>query len=71
MKNVSCEYDRMNSSNSTLQTAWYIYISFIIQVRYIWCFENKTYDVVVNTQQLHIFYGRSFARVLYFILTPS
>ena len=41
MKNVSCEYDRLNEWNSTLQAAWYIrhvrwacllYISFIM-----WC----------------------------------
>ena len=30
-------------------------------------FVNKTYDMVVDTQ-FHHFYGRSFARVLYFIL---
>ena len=24
LKNVSCEYDRLNSRNSTLQAAWYI-----------------------------------------------
>ena len=43
--NVSCEYDRLNGSNSTLQAAWYIrhvrwacffYISFII-----WYFWTK------------------------------
>ena len=27
MKNVSCEYDRLNGINSTLQAAWYIYIA--------------------------------------------
>ena len=44
-KNVSCEYDRLNCWNSTLQAAWYIkhvrrtclfYISFII-----WCLWTK------------------------------
>ena len=31
VKNVSCEYDRVNGSNSTLQAAWYIR-----HVRIIW-----------------------------------
>ena len=35
MKNVSCEYDRLNVRNSTLQAAWYIR-----HVRY--CFYIKT-----------------------------
>ena len=39
LKNISCEYDRLNGCNSTLQAAWYIrhvhwtcsfYVSFII-----------------------------------------
>ena len=45
LKNVSCEYDRLNGWNSTLQAAWYIrhvrwtclfYVSFIT-----WCFILK------------------------------
>ena len=31
LKNVSCEYDRLNGLNSTLQAAWYIR-----HVRIIW-----------------------------------
>ena len=38
MKNVSCEYDRLNGLNSTLQAAWYIYISCMIPV---WCLSLK------------------------------
>ena len=26
LENVSCEYDRLNDFNSTLQAAWYIYV---------------------------------------------
>ena len=49
LKNVSCEYDRLNGWNSTLQAAWYIrhvrwtclfYISFII-LQYGFCELNR------------------------------
>ena len=33
-------------------------------------FVNYTYDMVINTQ-LHKFYGKSFAPVLYFILDAA
>ena len=36
LKNVSCEYDRLNGWNSTLQAAWYI-----IHVRIIWFLWTK------------------------------
>ena len=35
LKNVSCEYDRVNGSNSTLQAAWYIG-----HVRIIWLWNS-------------------------------
>ena len=50
LKNVSCEYDRLNGWNTTLQAAWYIrnvrwtclfYISFII-----WCWFSTTHVFV-------------------------
>ena len=61
MKNVSCEYDRLNSSNSTLQAAWNIrhvrwtclfyIISFILlRTRYGFCELNLRCDYSTNTQ---------------------
>ena len=65
LENVSCEHDRLNGWNSTLQAAWYIrhvrwtclfYISFTI-----WFCEQKP---IINTQ---FHQKKSFARVLHFI----
>ena len=59
-KNVSCEYDRLNGWNSTLQAAWYIR-----HVRIVCFLVNYTYDMIINTQVIH---KTSSARVLCFIL---
>ena len=34
LKNVRCEYDRLNGRHSTLQAAWYIHVSIYDNV---WC----------------------------------
>ena len=40
LKNVSCEYDRLNSWNSTLQAAWYIYV-FYEKLKNVSCEYNR------------------------------
>ena len=66
LENVSCEYDRLNGWNSTLQAAWYIrhvrwtclfYISFIILVWFLWT--KPTIWLLILS-----FTKKSFARVL-------
>ena len=45
LNNVSCEYDRLNGGNSTLEAAWYVHEFFIydilVSVKY-------THDMVAN-----------------------
>ena len=54
LKNVSCEYDRLNGWNSTLQAAWYyVYQTrsldvLILYFIYIIVFVNLTYDIITT-----------------------
>ena len=64
LKNVSCEYGRLNGWNSTSQAAWYIR-----HVRIIWFLWNKrTIRVIMQCSVLHKI---SFARVLCFIFVKD
>ena len=40
LKNVSCEYDRLNGSNSTLQAAWYI--RHVRIICFLWTINKRT-----------------------------
>ena len=64
LKNVSCEYDRLNGWNSTLQAAWYIrhvrstcllYISFIIWFLWARTFVETTGSAPVEPFPMLIF----------------
>ena len=56
LKNVSCEYDRVNGWNSTLHAAWCIR-----HVRIIWFLWTKRTIWIINTQ----FYTKYRSRVFY------
>ena len=73
LKNSSCSHDGMNGWNSTLRAAWYIRkvrwaclfcVSFIVW----WLWTKYTIRQVAVDTQFHNFYGRSFARVLFFLV---
>ena len=52
VKNVRCEYDRLDSWNSTLQAAWYIRRSLNVLTLYFvynMVIVSKTYDIAINT----------------------
>ena len=69
LKNVSCDYDRLNGWNSTLQTEWYIrhvcwscifYISFM--TRFLWT-ELTMWLIILRSTQFRIKkWRRSFAQ---------
>ena len=61
LENVSCEYDRVNSWNSTLHAAWYIRHVRII-IWFLWTKRTIWLLILSSTQNI------SFARVLCFIL---
>ena len=57
LKNVSCEYDRWNGWNSTLQAAWYI--RYVRIIRFLWT--KRTILLIQGTQ----FYDKNRSRVFY------
>ena len=53
LKNVSCEYDRLNGWNSTLQAAWF-YKKFIEYARTIFCVQLSINNIVGLVHKNHI-----------------
>ena len=63
LKNVSCEYDRGNGWNSTLQAAWYI--RHVCIIWFLWT--KRTYDMIINAQFYTKYRSRVFSVLSFFM----